>query len=78
MTTKQVTHILGNGEEQDYIRITADPGKALTNDNGATTWNCVDVLSVDGWTEIDLPPDPDEDATAEDYEAALNRLGVET
>lgn len=30
------------------------------------------------WELYELPPEPEEEATSEDYEAALNRLGVET
>ena len=60
MQTKNVKHILGNGEELDFIRLIADEGKALTNDGGETVWNCVDVESADGWTEIDAP-EVDED-----------------
>lgn len=78
MRTKEVKHIAGDGAETTYIRLYAGAGKVLTNDGGVTVWNCIDVLSVDGWVEIDAPPDPGEAATAEDYEAALNRLGVET
>ena len=78
MTTKNVKHITGKGQELNFIRLFADDGKVLTNDGGQTIWNCIDVLSVDGWEEIDVPPDPGEEATPEDYEAELNRLGVET
>ena len=38
--------------------------------------------SISNWhdtsDEPPTPPEPGEEATAEDYEAALNRLGVET
>ena len=55
MTTKNVKHILGDGTEIDYVRLTADEGKVLTD--GAFEWNCVDVLpeDVDKWNEIDAP-----------------------
>ena len=34
---------------------------------------------IDNWHDTnDEPPEPGEEATAEDYETALNRLGVET
>jgi len=52
MTTKEVKHITGDGEEQTFIRLTADSGKVLTNDGGETVWNCIDIESSDGWTEI--------------------------
>ena len=76
MTTKNVKHILGDGTEIDYVRLTADEGKVLTD--GTSEWNCVDVLpeDVDKWSEIDAPIVDDEDATEADYIAALNELGV--
>lgn len=75
MTTKNVKHILGSGEEIDYIRLTADDGKVLTD--GTNEWNCVDVLpaDVDKWSEKDAPVN-DEEATEADYLAALAELGV--
>ena len=69
MTTKNVKHILGNGEEQNFVRLYADEGKALTNDGGETVWNCIDVQSADGWTEIDAPEE------IEDSEALEILLG---
>ena len=76
MTTKNVKHIYGDGTERDYVRLTADEGKALTD--RTNEWNCVDVLpeDVDKWSEIDAPIVDDEDATEADYLAALNELGV--
>lgn len=55
MTTKNVKHILGDGTEIDYVRLTADEGKMLTD--GTSEWNCVDVLPEDvgKWSEIDAP-----------------------
>lgn len=55
MITKNVKHIYGNGTEIDYVRLTADEGKVLTD--GTSEWNCVDVLpeDVDKWSEIDAP-----------------------
>lgn len=55
MTTKNVKHIYGDGTEIDYVRLTADEGKALTD--GTSEWNCVDVLPEDvgKWSEIDAP-----------------------
>lgn len=61
MTTKNVKHILGDGTEIDYVRLTADEGKVLTD--GTSEWNCVDVLPEDvgKWSEIDAPaPEDDE------------------
>ena len=70
MTTKNVKHILGDGTEIDYVRLTADGGKVLTD--GTSEWNCVDVLpeDVDKWSEIDTPV-PDEDITAEEALAII-------
>ena len=55
MTTKNVKHILGDGTEISYIRLTADEGKVLTD--GTSKWNCVDALPEDvgKWSEIDAP-----------------------
>ena len=58
-------------------RITADSGKTMTN--GAYTSEQVwlgTADKVENWAEIDKPEDGEE-ATAEDYEAALNKLGVD-
>ena len=76
MTTKNVKHILSGGTVIDYVRLTADEGKVLTD--GTSEWNCVDVLpeDVSKWSEIDTPVLEDEDATEADYLAALNELGV--
>ena len=76
MTTKNVKHILGDGTEIDYVRLTADDGKVLTD--GTSEWNCVDVLpeNISKWSEIDAPVPEDEDATEADYIAALAELGV--
>ena len=76
MTTKNVKHIFGDGTEIDYVRLTADEGKVLTD--GASEWNCVDVLpdEVGNWSEIDAPVAEDEEATEADYLAALAELGV--
>lgn len=52
MTIKTVTRTYGNGTTESRILLTADEGKALTND-GETLFNCVEVVSADGWTEVD-------------------------
>ena len=61
MTTKNVKHIYGDDTEIDYVRLTADEGKVLTD--GTSEWNCVDVLpeDVDKWSEIDAPAPEDEE-----------------
>lgn len=61
MITKNVKHIYGDGTETDYVRLTADRNKVLTD--GTNEWNCVDVLPEDvgEWSEIDAPVDGDEE-----------------
>ena len=54
MTIKTVTRTYGDGTTESRILLTADNGKALTND-GETLFNCVEVVSADGWTEVDAP-----------------------
>ena len=41
----------------ELIRIIADPGKILVYGDRQTI--CADVESIEGWTEIDKPEDPD-------------------
>ena len=76
MNTKNVKHILGDGTEIAYVRLTADDGKVLTD--GTNVWNCVDVLpdDVGDWSENDAPIADDAEATEADYLAALAELGV--
>lgn len=76
MTIKTVKHTYGDGTTETRILLTADEGKALTNDGGETLFNCVEVLSADGWTEVDAPVSEDDEATEADYIAALAELGV--
>ena len=61
MQIKEVKHVTGNGAERTFLRLYADDHKVLTNDDGKTVWNCVDVDSADGWIEIDLPEDEEEE-----------------
>ena len=75
MTIGKVTNTI-NGVAHERILLTAAEGKALTNDDGVTVWNCIAVDSADGWVEIDAPVPEDEDATEADYKAALAELGV--
>lgn len=56
-------------------RLIADDGKAITDDT--TVAACIDVSSLDGWTEIDDPGDDAVEATAEGYQDALAKLGVD-
>lgn len=60
MTIGKVTNTI-NGVAHERILLTAAEGKALTNDGGVTTWNCIAVDSTDGWAEIDAPVSGDEE-----------------
>lgn len=62
MTIGKVTNTI-NGVAHERILLTAAEGKALTNDGGATVWNCIAVDSTDGWAEIDAPVDGGEEIT---------------
>lgn len=62
MTIGKVTNTI-NGVAHERILLTAAEGKALTNDGGVTTWNCVAVDSTDGWAEIDAPADGEDEIT---------------
>lgn len=65
MTIKTVTRTYGDGTTETRVLLTADEGKALTNDGGITLWNCVETASADGWTEVDAATDePISDAEA--------------
>lgn len=37
------------------LRLVADDGKQLTNDDGKTLYTVIDTDSSTGWTEIDAP-----------------------
>ena len=54
MEIKSVFHKLGSGKIIGMLRLTADDGKALTEDCN-TLWNCIDVPNSSGWYEVDLP-----------------------
>nr|DAE37719.1 MAG TPA: hypothetical protein [Bacteriophage sp.] len=62
MTIGKVTNTI-NGVAHERILLTAAEGKALTNDGGITTWNCIAVDNTDGWAEIDAPVDGGEEIT---------------
>ena len=55
MTQRPIIYTYGDGTKRSHINLVADSGKLLTNDGGVTTYTCVDVDSVTGWTEIDAP-----------------------
>lgn len=48
-----VSPIKPDCEYTEMYRLVADEGKAITNGDVITT--CADVVSVDGWVEIDEP-----------------------
>lgn len=48
-----VSPIKPDTEYTEMYRLVADEGKALVN--GKITTICIDVKSIDGWTEIDEP-----------------------
>ena len=50
-----VSPIKPNVEYTEMVRLIADEGKALTD--GTNTTMCIDVSSIEGWTEIDAPKD---------------------
>lgn len=45
-----------NAEYTEMFRLVADEEKALTRD-GVNLASCVDVVSIDGWYEVDAPTD---------------------
>lgn len=52
------------------IRLVADDGKWLTN--GVDTVSAIDVVSADGWTEVDAPPaDTDPESIIAEMEGLL-------
>lgn len=66
-------------EYTEMVRLVADDGKALTKD-GENFTACTDVESAEGWQEVDVNEDGEpienDEATAEDYQSALEDLGV--
>jgi hypothetical protein len=48
-----VSPIKPDCEYTELHRLIADEGKALTD--GTIETSCIDIESVDGWTEIDAP-----------------------
>lgn len=64
-----VSPIKPDTEYTEMFRLVADEGKVLVN--GDITTICTDVVSTEGWEEID-----DGEATDADYQNALENLGV--
>lgn len=51
-----VSPIKPEGEYSEMFRLVADEGMILKNGDVETT--CTDVLSADGWEEIEAPEEP--------------------
>jgi len=51
MRQETVKYTYGNGTTETRIRLYADQGKAVTQD-GKTLYGSIDVLSADGWYEV--------------------------
>lgn len=67
-----ISPVKPDGEYTEMVRLVADEGKVLTKD-GENFTACVDTENADGWYEVD---DPEGEATDDDYQAALEDLGV--
>ena len=52
MRQEAVKYTYGDGTIENRIRLYADEGKAVTQD-GKTLYGSIDVLSADGWYEVD-------------------------
>ena len=64
MTQRHIIYTYGDGTKRSRINLVADSGKLLTNDGGETVYTCVDVDTIDGWTEIDAPGEEISDTEA--------------
>lgn len=64
MTQLPIIYTYGDGTKRSRINLVADSGKLLTNDGGETVYTCVDVDTIDGWTEIDAPGEEISDTEA--------------
>lgn len=64
MIQRHIIYTYGDGTKRNRINLVADSGKLLTNDGGETVYTCVDVDTIDGWTEIDAPGEEISDTEA--------------
>ena len=64
MTQRPIIYTYGDGTKRSRINLLAGDGKLLTNDGGVTTYTCIDVDSVTGWSEIDAPGEEISDTEA--------------
>lgn len=62
--------------ESDFIRLTAEEGKAITNGEDITTTADVPKEYLDKWTDCEKPV-YEELATEADYQVALRDMGVD-
>ena len=67
-----VSPIKPNTEYTEMYRLIADDGKVLTKD-GENFTTCIDTDIAEGWYEVDSH---ESEATDEDYQSALEDLGV--
>lgn len=56
-----VSPIKPDGEYSEMFRLVADEGMILKNGDVETT--CTDVLSADGWEEVEAPEEPANETT---------------
>lgn len=59
--------------ESNYVRLVADEGCGITN--GSIIAFCVDTINPEQWIDCEASID-DEEAGPEDYEQALQEMGV--
>lgn len=64
MIQRHIIYTYGDGTKRSRINLVADSGKLLTNDGGETVYTCVDVDTIDGWTEIAAPGEEISDTEA--------------
>ena len=62
-------------EESDFIRLTAEEGKAITDGEDITTTADVPEEYAEQWVDCEKPVD--DFATEADYKAALRAMGVD-
>ena len=62
--------------ESDFVRLVADDGMGITD--GIVVTTVIDTNDPERWADCAAPvdPDPQDEATTEDYENALSELGV--
>lgn len=71
-----ISPVKPEGDYEILYRIIAAEGKVVSRDN-LNFYGVIDTESAEGWLEYDNPEADERNATNEDYEAALAKLGVE-